>query len=146
MGRYSLIAVAIAAALAVGLWWGGGDTETTALEATEAPPAGAAMVEVALPEALSENAQIGKVAFEAKCAVCHGTNAAGQDGVAPPLVHKIYEPSHHGDGSFLVAVRNGVRAHHWRFGNMPPVDGLTEGDVKMIVAYVRELQRANGIN
>ena len=104
------------------------------------------MVQMRLPETLSEDAQIGKVAFEAKCAVCHGTNAAGQDGVAPPLVHKIYEPSHHGDGSFLVAVRNGVRAHHWRFGNMPPVDGLTEGDVKMIVAYVRELQRANGIN
>ena len=146
MGRYSLLAVVIAALLAVGFWWGGDDTETTASEATETPPAGTAMVEVALPEALSENAQIGKAAFEAKCAVCHGTNAAGQDGVAPPLVHKIYEPSHHGDGSFLVAVRNGVRAHHWRFGNMPPVEGLTEGDVKMIVAYVRELQRANGIN
>ena len=146
MGRYSLLAVVIAALLAVGFWWGGDDTATTASEATETPPAGAAMVEVALPEALSENAQIGKAAFEAKCAVCHGTNAAGQDGVAPPLVHKIYEPSHHGDGSFLVAVRNGVRAHHWRFGNMPPVDGLTEGDVKMIVAYIRELQRANGIN
>ena len=146
MGRYSLLAVVIAALLAVGFWWGGDDTATTASEATETPPAGTAMVEVALPEALSENAQIGKAAFEAKCAVCHGTNAAGQDGVAPPLVHKIYEPSHHGDGSFLVAVRNGVRAHHWRFGNMPPVDGLTEGDVKMIVAYVRELQRANGIN
>ncbi len=146
MGRYSLLAVVIAALLAVGFWWGGDDTATTASEATETPPAGAAMVEVALPEALSENAQIGKAAFEAKCAVCHGTNAAGQDGVAPPLVHKIYEPSHHGDGSFLVAVRNGVRAHHWRFGNMPPVEGLTEGDVKMIVAYVRELQRANGIN
>ena len=146
MGRYSLLAVVIAALLAVGFWWGGDDTATTASEATETPPAGAAMVEVALPEALSENAKIGKAAFEAKCAVCHGTNAAGQDGVAPPLVHKIYEPSHHGDGSFLVAVRNGVRAHHWRFGNMPPVDGLTEGDVKMIVAYVRELQCANGIN
>ena len=146
MGRYSLLAVVIAALLAVGFWWGGDDTATTASEATETPPAGAAMVEVALPEALSENAQIGKAAFEAKCAACHGVNAAGQDGVAPPLVHKIYEPSHHGDGSFLVAVRNGVRAHHWRFGNMPPVEGLTEGDVKMIVAYVRELQRANGIN
>ena len=93
-----------------------------------------------------ERSRLGKVAFEAKCAVCHGANAVGQDGVAPPLVHKIYEPSHHGDGSFLVAVRNGVRAHHWRFGNMPPVEGLTEGDVKMIVAYVRELQRANGTN
>ena len=28
---------------------------------------------------------------------------------------------------------------------MPPVEGFTQGDVKMVVAYVRELQRANGI-
>ena len=146
MGRYSLLAVAIAAALAVGLWWGGGDTELTASETTETLPAGAAMIEVAVPETLSENAKIGKAAFEAKCAVCHGVNAAGQDGLAPPLVHKIYEPSHHGDAAFLLAAKNGVRAHHWRFGNMPPVEGVTDGDVKMIVAYVRELQRANGIN
>lgn len=104
------------------------------------------MVQVVLPETLSTNAQVGKLAYEAKCAVCHGTNAAGQDGVAPPLVHKIYEPSHHGDGAFLLAAKNGVRAHHWRFGNMPTVEGVTDGDVKMIVAYVRELQRANGIN
>ncbi|KKK93735.1 hypothetical protein LCGC14_2689930, partial [marine sediment metagenome] len=31
-------------------------------------------------------------------------------------------------------------------GNMPPVEGVTPGEVKMVVAYVRELQRANGIN
>ena len=104
------------------------------------------MVNVRVPGTLSANAEIGKVAFEAKCAVCHGANAAGQDGVAPPLVHKIYEPSHHGDASFLLAAKNGVRAHHWRFGNMLPVEGVTDGDVKMIVAYVRELQRANGID
>jgi hypothetical protein len=28
---------------------------------------------------------------------------------------------------------------------MPAVEGLTDGDVKMVVAYIRELQRANGI-
>ncbi|MCR9111366.1 MAG: cytochrome c [Rhodobacteraceae bacterium] len=104
------------------------------------------MVDVTVPETLSANAEIGKVVFEAKCAICHGENAAGQDGVAPPLVHKIYEPSHHGDAAFLLAAKNGVRAHHWRFGNMPPVEDVTDGDVKMIIAYVRELQRANGIN
>ena len=82
----------------------------------------------------------------AKCAACHGVNAAGKDGVAPPLVHKIYEPSHHGDESFQRAAALGVRAHHWPFGNMPAVEGVTRGDVKMITAYIRELQRANGIN
>ncbi len=104
------------------------------------------LAEVLLPSTLSDSAQIGKRAFEAKCVVCHGVNAAGQVGVAPPLVHKIYEPSHHGDESLQRAVSLGVRAHHWRFGNMPAVEGLTRGDVAMVAIYIRELQRANGIN
>ena len=85
-------------------------------------------------------------AFEAKCSACHGVNAAGRDGSGPPLIHKIYEPSHHGDGAFLVAATNGVRQHHWSFGNMPPVEGITQAEVKSIVTYVREVQRANGID
>ena len=106
---------------------------------------GAPIVEVSVPTDLSANAQIGKGAFEAKCAECHGTNAAGQNGVAPPLVHKIYEPSHHSDMAFVLAAKNGVRSHHWNFGNMPPVKGLTDADVKMVTQFVRELQEANGI-
>lgn len=101
---------------------------------------------VVVPDTLSANAQIGRAVFNAKCAACHGPDAAGQNGVAPPLVHKIYEPSHHGDEAFQRAAATGVRSHHWRFGDMPPIEGLTRGDVKMIVTYIRELQRANGIN
>jgi mono/diheme cytochrome c family protein len=107
---------------------------------------GAPIVEVALPATLSETAQMGETAFNAVCADCHGENAAGKEGFAPPLIHKIYEPSHHGDMAFQLAVQNGVRAHHWKFGNMPPQDGLTQSDVMAITAYVRELQRENGIN
>ena len=98
------------------------------------------------PQHSHRTLRAGSCGFEAKCAACHGVNAAGQDGVAPPLVHKVYEPSHHGDESFQRAASLGVRAHHWPFGNMPAVEGLTRGDVKMIIAYIRELQRANGIN
>ena len=57
----------------------------------------------------------------------------------------IYEPNHHGDMSFRLAARQGVRAHHWDFGNMPPVEGVTDEDVIKITRYVRELQKANGI-
>ena len=103
------------------------------------------IVEVNMPSELSANAQVGEQVFNVACAECHGPNAAGQNGIAPPLVHIPYVPGHHGDASFLLAVRNGVRAHHWKFGNMPAVEGLTDGDVKMVVAYIRELQRANGI-
>ncbi len=109
-------------------------------------PQGAPIVQVALPAQFSPEAQLGQRAFEAKCAACHGANAAGQNGVAPPLIHRTYEPNHHSDMAFVMAAQNGVRAHHWPFGNMPPVEGLTRADIQAIVAYVRELQQANGIN
>lgn len=105
-----------------------------------------ALVDIQLPDTLSGNVQIGRRAFEANCTARHGVNAAGRDGVAPPLVHAIYEPSHHGDESFQRAVAMGVRGHHWPFENMPPVEGLTRADVAMIVTYIRELQRANDIS
>lgn len=107
--------------------------------------AGAAIVAVSVPQTLSPRAATGKTAFDASCASCHGQNAAGHEGKGPPLVHRIYEPGHHGDAAFAIAASRGVRAHHWRFGDMPPVEGLTKGDINNIVAYVRELQRENGI-
>ena len=78
------------------------------------------------------------------CARCHGALARGTD-TGPPLVHIIYEPSHHADFAFQRAAQMGVAAHHWRFGNMPPVPGVTPGDVEQITAYVRWLQRQAGI-
>jgi len=112
-----------------------------------APPAatGTAMVDVTLPDTLAGKAALGKIAFEANCATCHGKNAAGHLGKGPPLVHRIYEPGHHGDAAFLMAANRGVQAHHWDFGDMPPVEGLTRADIANIVAYIRELQRENGI-
>ena len=63
----------------------------------------------------------------------------------PPLVHIVYEPNHHADIAFQRAVALGVAAHHWRFGNMPPVPGVDEAAVERITAYVRWLQRKAGI-
>jgi mono/diheme cytochrome c family protein len=104
------------------------------------------LVAVTLPADFTDTEQMGVRAFEAKCAACHGVNAAGRDGMGPPLVHVIYEPNHHGDQAFHLAAMNGVRGHHWPFGNMPAVEGLTTSDVDAIIAYVRALQRANGIS
>lgn len=108
------------------------------------PQAASIMVEVTVPE-LSGLAAEGRTAFDALCASCHGENAAGRQGIAPPLVHVVYEPGHHADGAFLLAATRGVRQHHWTFGDMPPVPEASPQDVAAITAYVRELQRANGI-
>lgn len=88
--------------------------------------------------------QEGEAKFVANCSGCHGKVGDGT-GQGPPLVHKIYEPNHHGDAAFQRAAANGVRAHHWEFGNMPKIEGVTPEDVDQIVRYVRWLQRQAGI-
>ncbi|MCK0143449.1 cytochrome c [Aliiroseovarius sp. F20344] len=110
-------------------------------DATAAPTE---MVQVTLPE-IGNDLAIGARAFTAKCAACHGPSAGGLEGSGPPLIHKIYEPSHHGDNAFFRAAELGVRAHHWPFGDMPPVDGITRAEIAEIVKYLRVVQRANGI-
>lgn len=153
MDRKIFLGLAGAAVVAAGLWFGTGGARKPAVSqdgaaAAPAPqtPSTGALVAVTMPAELSEPARIGQTAFNAVCAACHGEYGAGRDGYGPPLIHKIYEPSHHGDMSFQLAVQNGVRAHHWKFGNMPAQSGLTAADVTAIVAFVREVQRENGIN
>ncbi|MDV4166485.1 c-type cytochrome [Rhodovulum sp. FJ3] len=138
----------IPAALAVIALAGGAYylTRPDAPAQSAAPADGEPLVSITVPETLSANATMGQRAFDATCAACHGPDATGLMGYGPPLVHKIYEPSHHGDMAFVMAVQNGVRAHHWTFGDMPAQSGLTRADVGAIIAYIRELQRANGIN
>ncbi len=86
----------------------------------------------------------GQQLFRQNCAACHGENAGGTR-QGPPLIHKYYRPGHHADGAFYRAAALGVRAHHWRFGNMPPIGTVTQNDVSKIIAFVREVQKANGI-
>lgn len=93
---------------------------------------------------LSGAAAAGATLFSRYCAACHGSVADGSD-KGPPLIHPIYEPNHHADEAFYRATRDGARAHHWRFGNMPPVDGIADEDITKIVVFVRTVQKANGI-
>ncbi len=86
----------------------------------------------------------GEEFFNKYCAQCHGEKGLGTD-KGPPFVHKIYNPNHHADLSFQFAAQRGVRSHHWRFGDMPKVEGVTEKEVNEIIGYVRWLQRQAGI-
>jgi mono/diheme cytochrome c family protein len=78
------------------------------------------------------------------CAGCHGGDLAGTS-EGPPFLDAIYRPGHHADASFLLAVRRGVRSHHWNFGDMPPIEGLIDAQVAAISTFVRERQVAAGI-
>jgi mono/diheme cytochrome c family protein len=131
MSRSTLIifVAAVAIGLAIAYW----------------PRSTGSTVEIALPASFSQQAIAGRAAFEKNCKTCHGVNATGSSN-GPPLIHIIYEPSHHSDQSFHRAVRNGVQAHHWQLGDMPALEYVQPKQVDSIIVYVRELQRANGIN
>ena len=87
----------------------------------------------------------GQQAFLKTCAECHGISARGTD-KGPPLIHKIYEPGHHADIAFVLAAKQGVRQHHWPFGDMPAQPDITEDQMRDIVTWVRKEQRKAGIH
>lgn len=93
------------------------------------------------PDLVAEGEQL----YAASCAECHGADLRGTD-KGPSLLSEVYEPGHHGDGAFLVAVTAGVRPHHWDFGAMPPIEGLSAQDIEAIVAFGREQQRIQGFD
>lgn len=94
--------------------------------------------------AVPAEARAGEALFREWCSACHGEAAVGTDR-GPPLVHAVYEPGHHADAAFLLAVVRGVRAHHWRFGDMPPLPEVSRAEAEEIVGYVRWLQREAGV-
>lgn len=93
---------------------------------------------------LSDNAAKGQEVFNNTCANCHGVNGQGSD-IGPPLIHPIYNPGHHSNKAFYRAVTQGVRQHHWPFGNMPPQKHIGFSDMTYILAFVREVQEINGV-
>lgn len=103
-----------------------------------------AMVALSADASLPDSLMAGRATFEVHCRECHGQAATGTE-KGPPLVHRVYHPGHHADPAFYLAPLQGVRAHHWGFGDMPPVEGVTRDEVGRIVAYVRWLQRQAGI-
>jgi mono/diheme cytochrome c family protein len=110
-----------------------------------APPADEASIpDIVLQANIPESLAAGEAAFNANCSVCHGDRALGTP-QGPPLVHIIYESSHHGDVAFVLAAERGVRAHHWNFGDMPPLPEVSRAQVEQITAYIRHLQRLVGI-
>jgi len=82
--------------------------------------------------------------FNNICAKCHGLTIRGAE-AGPPLLDDIYRSGHHADLALFNAVKQGVRQHHWRYSDMPPVIGISPEQTAHITAYVRQQQRRVGI-
>jgi mono/diheme cytochrome c family protein len=108
--------------------------------ASPAPPTGFRVP----PEGFPTDPDTGRSLFAAHCAACHGADALGTDR-GPPLIHRIYEPSHHSDLAFYRAIALGVHQHHWSFGDMAAVPDVSGEDAAHIIAWIRREQRAAGI-
>jgi len=110
---------------------------------TAAPPAPRTEFRIPAEDVQTDTAE-GQTLFIAHCAACHGPEALGTN-QGPPLIHRIYEPSHHSDLAFYRAIALGVHQHHWEFGDMPPVPAVSGEDAAHIIAWIRQRQRAAGI-
>jgi mono/diheme cytochrome c family protein len=96
------------------------------------------------PPDFKGNAIQGETAYQKNCMACHGSRLEGSD-QGPPLLHKVYLPAHHSDFAFHMAARDGVKQHHWHFGDMPAQPNLTPEEMGHIITFVRREQRRVGI-
>ena len=126
----AILVVAAAVAIAVTATQDG--TDSGGPSAVAAPP-------------VDQNAEEGREPYETTCAVCHGRDLRGSS-AGPPLLNRVYEPGHHPDESFRRAVTQGVRAHHWSFGDMPAQPTVSADEIDRIIAFVRAQQERAGIS
>lgn len=85
----------------------------------------------------------GAAVYQQYCAECHGVDLRGTD-KGPSQLSIIYEPNHHGDYAYRVAIREGTREHHWWFGDMPPVEDITDLEIEQVISYIRAEQQRLG--
>lgn len=85
----------------------------------------------------------GEDSYSRFCAACHGADLRGTT-LGPSFLSIVYEPGHHADFAFASAAKNGVPAHHWPFGDMPAVPGISDEEIVAVTAYVRSVQESEG--
>jgi mono/diheme cytochrome c family protein len=96
------------------------------------------------PQGFVGNTLKGEDLYRQNCQTCHAANGLGTH-QGPPLVNDIYNPVHHADLAFHLAIKNGVRSHHWHFGDMKPIPELSPESVEHIISYIRAIQKESGI-
>ena len=134
-------AVAFSAALAVACGTNVGDandssaTEPAPMNTVSATAPTSTGAELAIPD--------GAEVYRQFCAECHGVDLRGTD-KGPSQLSIVYEPNHHGDHAYRVAIRDGTREHHWWFGDMPPVEGISDLEIEKVISFIRAEQQRLG--
>lgn len=131
----SVCAIALACAADAGDANGASSAEPAPTVTSDAPAPPTTAAAPAVPD--------GAAVYQQYCAECHGVDLRGTD-KGPSQLSIIYEPNHHGDYAYRVAIREGTREHHWWFGDMPPVEGITDLEIEKVISYIRAEQERLG--
>ena len=113
------------------------------LSADSADPTSTTATQVPTSTSSAPAAPDGAAVYQQFCAECHGADLRGTD-KGPSQLSIIYEPNHHGDFAYRVAIREGTRAHHWGFGDMPPVEDISDLEIEKVISYIRAEQQRLG--
>lgn len=97
------------------------------------------------PMSNAERLELGADSYQTFCAACHGTDLRGTT-QGSSLLSIVYEPNHHADFAFTTAIKDGVKAHHWKFNDMPPTASITDDEIAAVIAFVRNVQDLEGFD
>lgn len=91
----------------------------------------------------TELLELGSDAYRTFCATCHGTDLRGTE-IGSSLRSIVYEPTRHDDAAFVVAIKEGAKAHHWDLNNMPRISAISDQEISAVIAYIRRIQNTEG--
>jgi mono/diheme cytochrome c family protein len=94
---------------------------------------------IAIQSAQAADAGAGKTVFSHKCQICHGADGNGNAGMAAALHVKFVplgseEVQKMSDADIKKIITEGK-------GKMRPIQGLGDGDVDNVIAFVRTLKK-----
>lgn len=81
----------------------------------------------------------GERLYNSYCLSCHGRHGRG-DGLGAPMLDSLFLAPLVPDTAFFVAVRQGANQKYYSFGAMPPLQRVSDAEVRAILGYVRWVQ------
>jgi len=94
---------------------------------------------------LTVSGKLGRIIVNEQCAECHGEDATGNSRNGPPLMHPMYREEIFPDFHFRRVLKEGRPSRAWQFGPMPAQPQLSDEDITNVIAFIREVHDATGV-